>query len=63
MILPNFDYGDIIYMGGSKTLLAKLQRLQNKALMICLNMENRHPTSCKIRRILAEGLMKIAKDN
>ena len=45
MILPFFDYEDIIYMEDSNTLLAKLQRLQNKALKICLNIENRHPTS------------------
>ena len=45
MILPYFDYEDMIYMGGSKTLLTKLQRLQNKALKICLNVENRHTTS------------------
>ena len=41
MILPYFDYGDVIYMAGSKTLLAKPQRLQNKALWVCLNIENR----------------------
>ncbi len=44
MILPFFDYADIIYMGGNKGQLLKLQRIQNRALKICLQAENRAPT-------------------
>ena len=44
MILPYFDYGDVVYMGGRKDMLEKLQRLQNRALKICLRVEHRHPT-------------------
>ena len=36
MILPYFDYGDIIYNNmGYKEGLEKLQRLQNRCLKIC----------------------------
>ena len=44
MILPYFDYGDIIYMGGNANLLNKLQALQNRALMVCLQVHKRFPT-------------------
>ena len=43
MILPYFDYGDVVYMGGNKTMLDKLQRLQVQHLR-CLKVEHRHPT-------------------
>ena len=44
------DYGDNQYGRQQNTtthtlVLAKLQRLQKMALKICLNVENRHPTS------------------
>ena len=35
MILPYFDYGDIIYMFASKTELDKLERLQERCINIC----------------------------
>ena len=44
MILPYFDYGDIIYMGGNANLLNKLQVLQNRALKVCLQVYTRFPT-------------------
>ena len=36
MILPYFDYGDILFMNTNQALLSKLQKLQNRALKICL---------------------------
>ena len=36
-MLPYFDYGDILYNGAVSKLLDKLQKLQNRALRICLN--------------------------
>ena len=35
MILPYFDYGDIIYMFSSKSDLNKLERLQERCINIC----------------------------
>ena len=37
MIMPIFDYGDIIYEGGTKNKLLKLQRIQNRGLKMCLS--------------------------
>ena len=36
-ILPYFDYGDILYMGTNQQTISKLQKLQNRALRLCLN--------------------------
>ena len=44
MILPYFDYGDVIYGSASKEGLDKLQRLQNKGLKICKGFNRRHGT-------------------
>ena len=41
MIMPIFDYGDIIYEGGTKNKLLKLQRIQNRGLKICLSIKER----------------------
>ena len=38
MILPYFDYGDILFMNSSKKLLGKLDRLQKRAVKICLRL-------------------------
>ena len=38
MILPYFDYCDIVYQGACVRELDKLQRLQNKCLKTCLNL-------------------------
>ena len=35
MILPYFDYGDIVYMFSSKDELDKLERLQERCINIC----------------------------
>ena len=44
MILPYFDYGDVIYGTAGKDALDKLQRLQNKGLKICKGYNRRHDT-------------------
>ena len=44
MILPYFDYRDVIYSTASQEMLDKLQRLQNRCLKICLNVNNRFNT-------------------
>ena len=44
MILPYFDYGDIIYMNSNQDGLDKLQRLQNRCLKICKRLDRRHET-------------------
>ena len=45
MILPYFDYADIIYGSANKEKLEKLQRLQNKALKTALLVERRTNTN------------------
>ena len=42
MILPYFDYGDVIYTTANLDGLDKLQRLQNRCLKICENVHNRY---------------------
>ena len=44
MILPYFDYGDVIYNTASKEGLDRLQRLQNRCLKICKNVNMRFNT-------------------
>ena len=44
MIAPIIDYGDIKYMGGMEENLLKLQRLQNRGLRICMNIQHHIPT-------------------
>ena len=44
-VLPFFDYGDILYEGSAQTLTNKLQRLQNRALKICLQLPPRSSTA------------------
>ena len=44
MVLPYFDYGDVIYATASQEGLEKLQRVQNKCLKICKGYNARHAT-------------------
>ena len=44
MILPYFDYCDIVYHGANAGDLEKLQRLQNKCLKLCLGVNQLHNT-------------------
>ena len=41
MIMPIFDYGDIIFEGGNKNRLDKLKCTQNRGLKICMNIRNK----------------------
>ena len=43
-ILPYFDYGDIFYLGTHVRATDKLQKLQNRALRICLRSAPREST-------------------
>ena len=45
MILPYFDYGDVIYNSASQEGLDKLQRLQNRCLKICKCLNVRFNTN------------------
>ena len=44
MIAPIIDYGDVVYMGGMSSNLSRLQKLQNRALRICLDVHHYLPT-------------------
>ena len=44
MILPYFDYGDVVYNSAGSGILEKLQRLQNRCLKICMKYERRFDT-------------------
>ena len=43
MILPYFDYGDILFSNSTKKLLDKLDRLQIRALKLCLRLDGNAP--------------------
>ena len=47
MILPIFDYGDIIWSNCTNKLLSKLQILHNRAGKLILNCHP-HTPSCKV---------------
>ena len=49
MILPYFDYGDILFLNSSKKLLDKLDRLQIRALKLCLKSEDDMPENIMMR--------------
>ena len=40
MVIPYFDYGDVLYQGTNKKHLDKLQKLQNRGLRICFGHRN-----------------------
>ena len=44
MILPYFDYGDVVYGAAGAAGLEKLQRLQNRGLKICKDFDRRFNT-------------------
>ena len=44
MILPFFDYADVVYHNANSCELEKLQRLQNRALKLCLGFHKREDT-------------------
>ena len=45
MVMPFFDYGDVLYAASNKSQLSKLQRLQNRCLRICTNSARRTNTA------------------
>ena len=45
MILPFFDYADVIYSRANTTILDKLQRLQNRCLKICAGFNPLYDTN------------------
>ena len=45
MILPYFDYADVVYVKANTTELDKLQRLQNKCLKICQGHDKLYGTN------------------
>ena len=49
MVLPYMDYSDVVYTKAAEADLDRLQRLQNRALKICLN-SNRHESTEYIHR-------------
>ena len=44
MVLPYFDYCDVVYATACTNDLEKLQRVQNKCLKTCLSLHNLHGT-------------------
>ena len=50
MILPYFDYCDVVYHGANAGDLEKLQRLQNKCLKTCLGVHQLYETKEAHRR-------------
>ena len=56
MILPYFDYGDAIYNSANKDGLDKLQRVQNRCLKICKNVDRRYNTEELHRRTVMPKL-------
>ena len=51
-ILPYFDLGDIFYLGSHQKSTVKLQRLQNRALQVCIGAAPR--TSTNALHVLAQ---------
>ena len=49
MILPYFDYGDILFINSSKKQLNKLDHLQKRAIKICLKMGQNIPEEMLLR--------------
>ena len=60
MILPYFDYGDVIYNTANMEGLDKLQRLQNRGLKICKNLHVRYDTK-DLHRITKVPMLKIRR--
>ena len=42
MVLPYFDYKDVVVSNASTFLLGKLQSLQERCLRICLNVHDKN---------------------
>ena len=60
MILPYFDYGDVIYNTACQEGLEKLQRLQNWGLKICMGFNVRFGTN-ELHRVTKMPLLRIRR--
>ena len=64
MVLPYFDYGDILYHHTSSKLIDKIQKLQNRGLRICfgpgtgMNMDEMH-VSASISKLIKRRIAHI----
>ena len=58
MILPYFDYGDILFSKSSKKLLDKLDRLQRRALRVCLRADSDMPENVLLKNATIAPLEK-----
>ena len=65
MVLPYFDYGDVIYGNANQEGLEKLQRLQNKCLKICMGFNVRHGTANlhRVTKLPMLGVRRVAHVN
>ena len=45
MVLPYLDYADVVLAGASPNLLQTLQKLQEKCLKICLNIQGKYDSN------------------
>ena len=60
MILPYFDYGDVIYSTANQDGLDKLQRLQNRSLKICKGLNIRYSTNA-LHRLTKMPMLKVRR--
>ena len=51
IVLPHFDYADLIYDSGTSIDLERLQKLQTKAACILTNSNNRTPREAMLRTL------------
>ena len=63
MILPYFDYGDILFMKSQKNVLSKLDHLQKRALKICLHITGDVPENVLLTSAEKEELLDIKDVN
>ena len=61
MILPYFDYGDVIYNSAGQEGLDKLQRLQNRCLKICKRLNVKFSTN-DLHAITKMSLLKSRRE-
>ena len=58
MVLPYFDYGDILFTNSTKTLLDKLDSLQIRAVKICLRLDGNTPYNILLNSASVPELIK-----
>ena len=60
MIIPYFDYGDILFLNSTKKLLDNLYRLQIRAVKICLRLDGNAPDNILLN---SAGVAELKKRN